>query len=91
MPLLNPGEQFPELTITTTTTIGDETHILPDAFAGDFGFVLFTSGVRLLRVAAQARAEHGQPAVGAVPSAGIADDRSATDEARDGHIVMTWT
>jgi peroxiredoxin len=41
MPLLNPGDQFPKLTITTT---GAETLTLPDAFAGDFGVVLIYRG-----------------------------------------------
>ena len=50
-----------------------------------------TSGLQLLRAAAQARAEHGRAAVRAVPSARVADDRSVTDEGRDDHIVMTCT
>ena len=41
MPLLNPGDQFPRLTITTT---GDQTLTFPDAFAGDFGVVLLYRG-----------------------------------------------
>jgi peroxiredoxin len=41
MPLLNPGDPFPQLTITTT---GGPTLILPDAFAGEFGVVLFYRG-----------------------------------------------
>ena len=41
MPLLNPGDQFPKLTITTT---GAETLTLPDSFAGDFGVVLIYRG-----------------------------------------------
>jgi peroxiredoxin len=107
MPLLNPGDQFPRLTITTT---GDQTLTFPDAFAGDFGVVLLYRGswcpycnaqlgaferaghtladngirvaalsvddkettgalverhmLRLPRVAARARAEHGRAAVG---------------------------
>ena len=39
--MLNPGDQFPRLTITTTD---DQTLTLPDAFAGDFGVVLFYRG-----------------------------------------------
>jgi peroxiredoxin len=41
MPLLNPGDPFPRLTITTTD---DQTLTLPDAFAGDFGVVLLYRG-----------------------------------------------
>jgi peroxiredoxin len=41
MPLLNPGDPFPRLTISTT---GGQTLTLPDAFAGDFGVVLFYRG-----------------------------------------------
>jgi len=41
MPLLNPGDPFPRLTITTTD---DQALTLPDAFAGDFGVVLFYRG-----------------------------------------------
>jgi peroxiredoxin len=41
MPLLNPGDPFPRLTISTTD--GHEL-TLPDAFAGDFGVVLFYRG-----------------------------------------------
>jgi peroxiredoxin len=41
MPLLNPGEPFPRLTISTTD---DQTLTIPDAFAGDFGVVLFYRG-----------------------------------------------
>jgi peroxiredoxin len=41
MPLLNPGDQFPKLTITTTD---DQTLTLPDAFAGDFAVVLLYRG-----------------------------------------------
>jgi peroxiredoxin len=41
MPLLSPGDQFPELTITTTD---DQTFTLPDAFTGDFAVVLFYRG-----------------------------------------------
>jgi peroxiredoxin len=41
MPLLNPGDPFPRLTISTTN---GQTLTLPDAFAGDFGVVLFYRG-----------------------------------------------
>jgi len=41
MPLLSPGATFPSLTITQP---GGTTLALPDAFAGDFGVVLFFRG-----------------------------------------------
>jgi peroxiredoxin len=41
MPLLNPGDPFPPLTITTTA---GQTLTFPDAFAGDFAVVLFYRG-----------------------------------------------
>ena len=41
MPLLNPGDSFPRLTISTTN---GQTLTLPDAFAGEFGVVLFYRG-----------------------------------------------
>ena len=53
MPLLNPGDPFPRLTITTT---GGQTLALPDAFAGDFGVVLFYRGAWCPYCNAQLRA-----------------------------------
>jgi hypothetical protein len=41
MPLLNPGDPFPQLTISTT---GGQPVAIPDAFAGDFAVVLFYRG-----------------------------------------------
>ena len=41
MPLLNPGDPFPRLTIETA---GGESLTIPDAFAGDFAAVLFYRG-----------------------------------------------
>jgi peroxiredoxin len=41
MALLNPGDPFPRLTITTTD---DQMIAVPDAFAGDFAVVLFYRG-----------------------------------------------
>jgi peroxiredoxin len=41
MPLLNPGDQFPRLTISTTD---GQALTLPDAFVGDFAVVLFYRG-----------------------------------------------
>jgi peroxiredoxin len=53
MPLLNPGDQFPKLTITTTD---DQTLTLPDAFAGDFAVVLLYRGAWCPYCNAQLRA-----------------------------------
>ena len=39
--MLNPGDPFPQLTITT---VGGQALTLPDAFAGDFAVVLFYRG-----------------------------------------------
>ena len=41
MPLLNPGDPFPKLTISTTD---GHALTLPEAFAGDFAVVLFYRG-----------------------------------------------
>lgn len=41
MPLLNPGDPFPQLTISTTD---GQSVTIPDAFAGDFAVVLFYRG-----------------------------------------------
>ena len=41
MPLLNPGDPFPRLTVTTTD---NQTLTIPDAFAGDFAVLLFYRG-----------------------------------------------
>lgn len=41
MPLLNPGDRFPALTLTQP---GGQTVALPDAFEGNFGVVLFYRG-----------------------------------------------
>jgi peroxiredoxin len=41
VPLLNPGDSFPSLTLTQP---GGQTLALPDAFAGSFGVVLFYRG-----------------------------------------------
>jgi peroxiredoxin len=41
MPLLHPGDPFPQLTMTTTD---GQDLTLPDAFAGDFAVVLFYRG-----------------------------------------------
>jgi len=41
MPLLRPGDTFPALTLTVP---GGETVTVPDAFAGQFGVLLFYRG-----------------------------------------------
>lgn len=53
MPLLNPGDPFPKLTISTTD---DHALTLPAAFAGDFGVVLFYRGAWCPYCNAQLRA-----------------------------------
>jgi peroxiredoxin len=53
MPLLNPGDPFPPLTITVP---GGQTLALPDAFAGDFAVVLFYRGAWCPYCNAQLRA-----------------------------------
>ena len=65
MHLLNPGDPFPRLTIDT---VGGQSVILPDAFAGDFAVVLFYRGswcpycnaqLRAFERAGQALADNG--------------------------------
>ena len=79
MPLLNSGDPFPRLTITTA---GDQTLTLPDAFAGDFGVVLFYRGAWCPYCNAQLRAF--ERASQALAGAGIrvaalsADDKETT-------------
>jgi peroxiredoxin len=53
MPLLNPGDPFPRLTISTTD---GQALTIPDAFAGDFGVVLFYRGAWCPYCNAQLRA-----------------------------------
>ena len=53
MPLLNPGDPFPRLTITTTD---GQVLTIPDTFAGDFGVVLFYRGAWCPYCNAQLRA-----------------------------------
>jgi peroxiredoxin len=81
MSLLNPGDPFPQLTISTTD---GQTLALPDAFAGDFAVVLFYRGAWCPYCNAQLRAfeRAGQ----ALADAGIkvaalsADDKETTAE-----------
>jgi hypothetical protein len=56
MPRLNPGDPFPKLTLSTTD--GQVTTV-PDAFACDFGVVLFYPGAARR---ARRQARRGQPA-----------------------------
>ena len=53
MSLLNPGDPFPQLTITTT---GDQALTLPDALGGNFAVVLFYRGAWCPYCNAQLRA-----------------------------------
>ena len=53
MPLLNPGDLFPRLTIETA---GGQSLAIPDAFAGDFAAVLFYRGAWCPYCNAQLRA-----------------------------------
>ena len=53
MPLLNPGDPFPRLTMNV---IGGGTLTVPDAFAGDFAAVLFYRGAWCPYCNAQLRA-----------------------------------
>jgi peroxiredoxin len=53
MPLLNPGDPFPRLTISTTD---GQALTIPDAFAGDFATVLFYRGAWCPYCNAQLRA-----------------------------------
>jgi peroxiredoxin len=79
MPLLNPGDPFPKLTLSTTD--GQMTTV-PDAFAGDFGVVLLYRGAWCPYCNAQLRAF--QRAGETLAEAGIrvaalsADGREAT-------------
>lgn len=53
MPLLRPGDAFPELSLALP---GGQTVTLPEAFAGGFGVVLFNRGAWCPYCAAQLRA-----------------------------------
>jgi peroxiredoxin len=53
MPLLRPGDAFPQLTLTVP---GGKTIPVPGAFAGDFAVVLFNRGAWCPYCAAQLRA-----------------------------------
>jgi peroxiredoxin len=81
MPLLRPGDTFPQLTLTVP---GGKTVPVPGWFAGDFGVVLFNRGAWCPYCAAQLRAF--QRAGDSLAQAGIrvaalwVDDEAATAE-----------
>jgi peroxiredoxin len=79
MPLLNPSDPFPRLTISTTD---DQTLTIPDAFAGDFGVVLFYRGAWCPYCNAQLRAfervGEALSAAGIKVAALSVDDRETT-------------
>lgn len=81
MPLLRPGDPFPELTITT----GDGRLALPGALAGGYGVVLFNRGAWCPYCAAQLRAF--QRAGQSLAEAGVrvaalwVDDAATTEQA----------
>jgi len=69
MSLLNPGDPFPQLTISTTD---GQTLTLPGAFAGDFAVVLFYRGAWCPYCNAQLRAfERAGQMLGDAGDAGI--------------------
>src|ERR1700749_4683363 len=79
MPLLNPGDLFPRLMITTAD---GQALALPDAFAGDFAVVLFYRGAWCPYCNAQLRAfeRSGQALADAgIPVAALSvDDKQAS-------------
>jgi peroxiredoxin len=79
MPLLNPGDPFPRLTIDTTD---GRALTLPDAFAGDFAVVLFYRGAWCPYCNAQlrafARAEQTLTDAGIKVAALSVDDKETT-------------
>jgi peroxiredoxin len=81
MPLLNPGDPFPRLTMNV---LGGQTLTVPDAFAGEFATVLFYRGSWCPYCNAQLRAfqQSGQALAGAgirVVALSV-DDEAATAE-----------
>ena len=86
MPLLNPGDPFPPLTINTTD---GQVLSIPDAFAGDFGVVLFYRGAWCPYCNAQLRAfeRAGETlaAAGVKVAALSVDDKEATAALVDKH------
>ncbi|HEY6787231.1 MAG TPA: peroxiredoxin family protein [Trebonia sp.] len=86
MPLLNPGDPFPRLTISTTD---GQALAIPDAFAGDFGVVLFYRGAWCPYCNAQLRAfeRAGETlaAAGVKVAALSVDDKETTAALVDKH------
>ena len=86
MPLLNPGDPFPQLVIST---IGGQPITIPDALAGDFAVVLFYRGAWCPYCNAQLRAF--QRASQELAAAGIrvvalsVDNRETTAALADKH------
>ena len=86
MPLLNPGDPFPRLTISTTD---GQALTIPDAFAGDFGVVLFYRGAWCPYCNAQLRAferaSETLAAAGVKVAALSVDDKETTAALVDKH------
>jgi peroxiredoxin len=81
MTLLNPGDEFPSLTVSL---LGRDHLVLPDALAGDFGIVLFYRGSWCPYCNAQLRAfqraSESLADVGAKVVALSVDDEATTAE-----------
>ena len=81
MPLLNPGDPFPRLTMNV---LGGQTLTVPDAFAGDFAAVLFYRGAWCpyckAQLAAFQRASQALTDAGIEVAALSVDDEAATAE-----------
>jgi peroxiredoxin len=88
MPLLNPGDPFPKLTITVPN---GQTLAIPDAFAGDFAVILFYRGSWCPYCNAQLRAF--QRSAQALADAGVrvaalsVDDKATTAQLIDKHSL----
>jgi len=86
MPLLNPGDPFPRLTISTTD---GRSLAIPDAFAGDFATVLFYRGAWCPYCNAQLRAferaAETLAAAGVKVAALSVDDKETTAALVDKH------
>jgi peroxiredoxin len=89
MPLLNPGDPFPRLTMNVS---GGQPLTLPDAFAGDFAVVLFYRGSWCPYCNAQLRAfQRSGPALadaGIRVAALSVDDEAATAELTAKHGLI---
>lgn len=86
MPLLNPGDKFPQLSVAA---LGGQTLILPDVLAGQYGVVLFYRGawcpycnaqLRAFQRAAETLAEVG---IGVVALS--VDDEATTGQSAEKH------